>query len=131
MFERIKLRVMKGAQLKPFAVAKVLQEHEDRLKALENPTEEEQQEVTPTTRSVSITINDGTDPVQGASVVIDGGDAKTTGSAGGCTASLTDGNHTVVVTKEGFTDKTETITVSSEDTSFTISLTAVAQSSQP
>ena len=38
MFERIKLRIIKGRQLKPFAVAKVLQEHEDRLKAIEGGT---------------------------------------------------------------------------------------------
>ena len=35
MFKRIKLLVIKGRQLKPFAVAKVLQDHEDRLAALE------------------------------------------------------------------------------------------------
>lgn len=38
MFERIKLRIIKGRQLKPFAVAKVLQEHEDRLNAIEGGT---------------------------------------------------------------------------------------------
>lgn len=38
MFEKIKLRIIKGRQLKPFAVAKVLQEHEDRLKAIEGGT---------------------------------------------------------------------------------------------
>lgn len=36
MFERIKLRIIKGRQLKPFAVANVLQDHEDRIKALES-----------------------------------------------------------------------------------------------
>lgn len=35
MFKKIKLRIIKGRQLKPFAVAKVLQEHEDRLAAIE------------------------------------------------------------------------------------------------
>lgn len=35
MFKRIKLLVIKGRQLKPFMVAKVLQDHEDRLAALE------------------------------------------------------------------------------------------------
>jgi hypothetical protein len=78
----------------------------------------------PATRDISITINDGKDPVQSASVVI-GETTKTTGSAGGCTFnSITDGEHTVTVTADGFTEKTETITVSSENTSFTISLTA-------
>lgn len=36
MFESIKLRIIKGRQLNPFATAKVLQEHEDRIKALES-----------------------------------------------------------------------------------------------
>lgn len=82
-------------------------------------------EVNPETRTVSFTINDGTDPIGGASVVIDDDTTKTTGQAGGCTAELTDGEHEVTVTKDGFTDKTETITVSADNTSFTISLTSV------
>ena len=36
MFERIKLRIIQGRKLKPFAVANVLQDHEDRIKALES-----------------------------------------------------------------------------------------------
>ena len=35
MFKSIKLRIMSGRQLKPFATAKVLQEHDDRISALE------------------------------------------------------------------------------------------------
>lgn len=73
-------------------------------------------------RSVSFTVNDGTDPVSGATVLIDGAITKTTGGAGGCTASLIDGDHSVVVTKDGFDDYSDSITVSYEDTSFTISL---------
>lgn len=146
MFEKIKLRIIKGRQLKPFMVAKVLQEHEDRLKALENgsgseqseqqggsqeqqgSSQEQQQEQTPTSRSVSFTINDGTDAINEASVVIDNDsdNSKTTGSAGGCTATLTDGEHTVVVSKEGYTTKTETISVDETHTSFTISLVAAS-----
>lgn len=34
MFKRIKLRIIKGRQLLPFEVAKVLQEHEDKLTAI-------------------------------------------------------------------------------------------------
>ena len=85
-----------------------------------------QEETQTTTRTVSFTINDGTDAVSGATVVIDNDtdNSKTTGGVGGCTATLTDGEHTVKVTKDGFTDKTETITVSESNTSFTISLTA-------
>ncbi len=78
------------------------------------------------TRNISVNVTDGTGAVSGASVVFDDDteNAKTTGSAGGCTGKLTDGEHTITVTKEGFVDKTETITVSEDDTSFTITLTA-------
>ena len=64
--------------------------------------------------------------IQGAEVVIDGDteNKKTTGSSGGCSATLSDGEHEVVVSAEGFTTKTETITVDSTHASFTISLTA-------
>lgn len=132
MFERIKLRIIKGRQLKPFAVAKVLQEHEDRLKALEtsaenNDSNEQQQEVTPTTRDLSFTINDGTNPIEGATVTV-GDKSGTTGSAGGCTVTgVAEGTDiSVEVSKEGYTTKTETITVDETHTSFTISLVAVS-----
>lgn len=86
------------------------------------PNNEESPETTE--RSVTFTINDGTDAIDGATVVIDSEVNKTTGSAGGCSATLTDGEHTVEVSKEGYVTKTETITVSEENTSFTVSLTA-------
>lgn len=35
VFESIKLKIIKGRELKPFMVAKVLQDHEDRIAALE------------------------------------------------------------------------------------------------
>lgn len=77
------------------------------------------------TRTISFTINDGTDAIQGAEVVIDGDTAgkKTTGSSGGCTATLADGEHEVVISKTGYTTKTQTITTDSTHTTFTISLT--------
>ena len=75
-------------------------------------------------RSVSFTVTDGTDPIQSATVLIDEDTTKTTGSSGGCTASLTDGTHTLKVTKDGYEDYEESITVSYEDTSFTVELDA-------
>lgn len=79
-----------------------------------------------TTQSISFTINDGTDPINGASVVI-GEVTKTTGSAGGCTFdNIKEGTVSVQVSKEGFTTKTEEITVDSTHTSFTISLEATS-----
>lgn len=75
-------------------------------------------------RDISITVTDGTDPVQGASVVI-GDVTKTTGSAGGCTVNdVTDGKHEITVTKTGFEDYSGYVTVNLEQTSFTITLTA-------
>ena len=80
-----------------------------------------------TTQSISFTINDGTDPINGASVVI-GEVTKTTGSAGGCTFdNIEEGTVSVEVSKEGFATKTEEITVDSEHTSFTISLEATSE----
>lgn len=81
------------------------------------------------TRSVSFTVQDSQDTpeaIQGAEVVIDGDTEgkKTTGSSGGCTATLSDGEHEIVISATGFTTKTETITVDSTHASFTISLTA-------
>jgi propanediol dehydratase large subunit len=89
-------------------------------------------EVTPetTTRDISFTINDGTDPIQSASVVI-GSTTKTTGSAGGCSfTGIEEGSVSVTVSKEGYTTKTETITVDSTHTSFTISLVAAESTTE-
>ena len=73
-------------------------------------------------RTVSISVTDGTDPVQGAKVVIEGTE-KTTGSAGGCSFTLPDGKHSVAITKTGFEDKAAEITVAYDEVSFTIALT--------
>lgn len=80
------------------------------------------EEVIPTTRNISFTINDGTDPIQSATVKI-GTETKTTGSLGGCTFNdIEDGTISVEVSKEGYATKTESITVDETHTSFTISL---------
>lgn len=85
------------------------------------------EENTPTTRDISFTINDGTNPIEGASVKI-GSETKTTGSVGGCTfTGVEEGTVSVEVSKTGYTTKTESITVDSTHTSFTISLVAEAQ----
>ena len=85
-------------------------------------------ELTPT-RTISFTVQDSQDTpeaIQGATITIDGDTAgkKTTGSSGGCTATLADGEHTIVVEAEGYTTKTDTITTDSTHASFTISLVA-------
>lgn len=79
-------------------------------------------ETVPVTRNISFTINDGTNPIEGASVKI-GTKIKTTGSAGGCTFNdIEEGTVSVEVSKEGYTTKTESITIDETHTSFTISL---------
>jgi len=90
----------------------------------------EEEVVTPTTYDISITVNDGTNAIQSASVVI-GETTKTTGSQGGCTfTGLTAGEKSVTVTATGYTEKTTTLTVGENSTSFTISLEAVSNSEQ-
>lgn len=79
-----------------------------------------------TSRNISVNVTDGTDAVGGAKVTFDNDteNTKTTGSAGGCTGTLTDGTHTINVTADGYQDYSGTITVSEETTSFSITLTA-------
>lgn len=78
-----------------------------------------------TTRTLNFTVNDGNSPVENATVAI-GDVTSTTGSAGGCSLqNISDGEHTVTVTKEGYENYTGTITVSENNTSFTVSLTAL------
>ena len=134
-FESIKLNIIKGRELRPFPTAKVLQDHEDRIKALENGSnqqqEPQQQEQTPTTRDLSFTINDGTNAIEGATVKI-GSKTGTTGSAGGCSINgVEEGSQSVEVSATGYTTKTETITVDETHTSFTISLVAEQQQGSP
>lgn len=79
-------------------------------------------ETVPVTRNISFTINDGTNPIQSATVKI-GSKTKTTGSLGGCTFNdIEEGTVSVEVSKEGYTTKTESITIDETHTSFTISL---------
>lgn len=76
------------------------------------------------TQNINFVVDDGSDAIQGAVVTI-GEITGTTGSAGGCTLqNVSEGEHSVTVTADGFTSKTETITVSESDTTFTISLEA-------
>lgn len=103
----------------------------ERIRVEVNDGGEESHEETPVTtkRNISVTVNDGKDPVEGATVSI-GESTGTTGSAGGCTLqNVVDGQQSISVTAEGYTSKTETITVSADNTSFTISI-AVETSTQ-
>lgn len=132
MFKSIKLKIMQGRKLNPFKTASVIQDHEDRIAALEGNDSSDVDDVDASiednvqqtvTRNISFTVKDRIDEaVNGATVTI-GSITGTTGSAGGCTLhDVEDGTQSVTVTKEGYVSKTESISVSSESTSFTIVL---------
>ena len=83
--------------------------------------------------NISVTVTDGTDPIQGASVVLtDTTDSSitftgTSGSAGGCTLSnVTLGTYAVTATCTGYTDYegSEDLTVTEETDSLEIEMTA-------
>lgn len=73
--------------------------------------------------TITITVDDGTDAIEGASVVI-GETTKTTNASGECTfTNMTYDDYSATITKDGYTTKTETLQFRSNHKSFTISLT--------
>ena len=100
-------------------------EVKEAVKAAVESAEESKDDET-SKRNISFVINDGSTGISGATVKVDSS-SKTTGSAGGCNFSdIEDGSHSVEVSAQGYTTKTESITVDESHTSFTISLTASA-----
>ena len=77
-----------------------------------------------TKRDITVTITDGTNPIEGASVTIEG-TTETTDSDGEADFELYDGLQTATVTATGYLDATETFDISEHDTGFTIELTKV------
>ena len=79
------------------------------------------------TVDIAVSVTDGTDPVSGAIVTIGGKScANGTGSGGGCTVkgvAIGEGVE-ISVTCEGYVDYTDTIDVTAETTSLSITLTA-------
>lgn len=78
----------------------------------------------PETENISITVQDSEEqPISGATVSI-GQISSNTGVAGGCTLqNVPVGTQTIIVTKEEYQEYTDTISISSNDNSFTITLT--------
>lgn len=73
--------------------------------------------------NLSITVNDGTNPLENVNVAI-GDITGSTGSQGGCTLSnVPVGEYIITATLTGYNDYTETITVSENNKDFTISMT--------
>ncbi|MDO5824675.1 carboxypeptidase-like regulatory domain-containing protein [Methanobrevibacter sp.] len=85
---------------------------------------------TPTvTRNISVSVTDGVEGIESVDVVLEDADENQytgkTGSAGGCTISnVPEGSYTVMASKTGYTVYTGNITVSEENTTLTITLTA-------
>ena len=101
----------------------------------EESSEEEEEVVTTPKRSISVSVTDGTDPVNGASVVLTKNSetiaSSTTGSSGGCTLqNVEDDTYTLTVTKDGFTDYTSSVTTSENNTTLSVELTTT-QTSTP
>lgn len=88
-----------------------------------NPENPNQNDDTIVTRDITFSIDSDEGAVQGASVSI-GDISGTTGSAGGCTLhGVSDGEHEVIIYKDGYGEFSRTITVSESNTSFNFSLT--------
>lgn len=112
---------------KMFSVQKYLPSNSETNSTSDDNTSVEEE----TTQDISFTINDGTDAINGATVTI-GETSKTTGSAGGCSfTGIAEGSVSVEVSATGYVTKTETITVDEEHTSFTISLVADTETTNP
>lgn len=80
-------------------------------------------------RNISISVNDGTNPVSGVVVSLVKNNqtvaSSTTGSAGGCTLSnVEDGSYIITATKDGFDEYSDSIVTSSDNVSLVIKLTA-------
>lgn len=97
-----------------------IKNNQPELGAGESPMIEEN----PETENISITVQDSEEqPVSGANVSI-GQISSNTGAAGGCTLqNVPVGAQTIIVTKEGYQEYTDTINVNSNNNSFTITLT--------
>ena len=73
--------------------------------------------------NLSITVNDGTSPLENVNVAI-GDITGSTGSQGGCTLSnVPIGEHIITANLTGYNEYSETITVSENNKDFTISMT--------
>ena len=87
-----------------------------------------------TSTDISVSVTDGTDPVENVTVTLtDTTDntniiTGTTGSAGGCTLSDVEyGEYTVEATATGYTTYTDTLTVTSSTSTLEITLTAESE----
>lgn len=95
----------------------------------ENNQQQNNNQQQTTSRNITISVVDSVDntnKIASASIKEDGTEIGTTGIGGGqaTISNVTDGQHTLTISATGYTTKTETITVGSGNTSFTIELVA-------
>lgn len=79
-----------------------------------------------TTYNISVSVTDGTDPLENVDVTLSDGENEysgRTGSAGGCTISnVPEGEYDVVASKTGYTEYAGTIAVSENNTNLAITM---------
>lgn len=79
------------------------------------------------THNISVSVTDGTDPIENVDVILSNGENEytgKTGSAGGCTISnVPEGEYEVVANATGYTEYTGTLTVDENTTTLSITLT--------
>ena len=75
-------------------------------------------------KDITVTISDGTNPVQGATVTVSGQEQTTDSNGKANFEDILEGTQTVTATKTGFADYTGTISVGST-TKFTVTMTPV------
>lgn len=84
--------------------------------------------VEPETVNISVTVTDGKDPIESVSVSLTDTNNNvvktgTTGSAGGCTLSSVElGTYTVTASASGYTEYTDSLTVTNETTTLAITM---------
>lgn len=77
------------------------------------------------TRDITVTVSDGTNPIASANVTA-GDVSGTTGDDGEVTLTgVSEKVNSITVTKAGYADKTESVTIDATHTSFTITLEPV------
>ncbi len=83
--------------------------------------------VEPEKVDISVTVTDGKDPIESVSVTLTANESTVstgnTGSAGGCTLSNVPlGSYTVTASKTGYTEYTDTLTITKETTTLAITM---------
>lgn len=74
--------------------------------------------------TLTVTVSDGNDPVAGAQVVLNNGAIAYTNASGEAVFNLVNGTYDIMVSANGFTADTDTVTINSTATTKSITLTS-------